>query len=189
MNELWKQERHFTNMRHSGVNFDNNIKKKYIELFSFIGNEWNEELKKWTTLNIGCGPLPLRFNSKVEFGLDPLIDSYKKMKYPEKYYRGMKLIKGFINDIDIENDSIDFAYCRKALEYVSEWEESLKEIHRVLKKGGYLVLIYHTVQYDGINLNLLERINMEEHLKSIGFSIMKFERYDDSLTKVLSIKR
>lgn len=189
MNELWKQERHFGHLRYARTDFDDLVKDKENELFGFIGNEWRKKIRNMITLNIGCGPIPLRFDSKKEIGLDPLIEQYMGMKYPKNHFRGIMLISGIAEDINLEDGYVDFVYCRKTIEYIKNWKFSLREMIRVLKKGGHLVLIYHNLQHDNTNLNLLEKVDMESHLKSIGFDILKHIVEDKIYVKIFARKK
>ena len=45
-----------------------------------------------------------------------------------------------LDNLPIENDSFDAVLCTQVLEHLQKPAESVKEMHRVLKKGGYLFL-------------------------------------------------
>jgi SAM-dependent methyltransferase len=45
------------------------------------------------------------------------------------------------SDLDFPDDSFDGAFVNEVLEHVADEQVSLREIHRVLRSGGYLVLI------------------------------------------------
>lgn len=86
-------------------------------------------------IDVGCGRKPYRslFNTKTYLGLD--------IENPGHSHEN--------EDIDVfydgkvfpfENDHFDNALCNQVLEHVFNPEEFLKEIHRVLKPGGKLLL-------------------------------------------------
>lgn len=187
MKELWKQERHFSNLLHSGINLDSLVAKKDAELYGLIGSEWKEVMNGMTVLNVGCGPIPLRFKSKREIGIDPLIEFYAGA-YPKKYLEGMEPIKGFASKIPLPDGHVDFVYCNNALEYMDDWEKSLAEMARVLKRGGHLALIYHSFQNDGINLCILRQVDMYRYLRSMGFDVLKHTVSSEEHVKIFARK-
>ncbi len=49
--------------------------------------------------------------------------------------------QGDLTAIPLKNESVDAALCLLSLSYVSEIEKTLSEIHRILKKGGRVVIV------------------------------------------------
>jgi len=185
---LNKLQNHWSSFLHRGVDLDAHRKNKLDEFKKFIDNEIpDKSLKKMITVNVGGGPIPTRFRSMKEILVDPLLPYFQKI-YPEKYLSGMTLLAEYIGNTSIKNNYAHLVYCKKTIEYIEEWKTSLKEMHRILKRYGYLILIYHAHQSDNTNLNILGDVDMKKHFESIGFNIIKFEKGEDSYTKILARK-
>ena len=143
--------------------------------------------KDMVTVNVGGGPIPLKFYSKEEILVDPLITNLK-LNFPEKYLKGVRTLNECIEETSIKSNHAHLIYCKKTIEYIEEWKKAISEMHRILKNKGYLVLIYHSSQGDNTNLNMLRNVDMKEHLESVGFTVLKFERESSSYTKILARK-
>ena len=144
-------------------------------------------LKDMVTVNVGGGPIPLRFYSKEEILVDPLITNLK-LNFPEKYLKGVRALNECIEETSIKSNHAHLVYCKKTIEYIEDWNTAISEMHRILKRKGYLVLIYHSNQSDNTNLNMLKNVDMKEHLESVGFSIIKFKKDSETYTKILARK-
>jgi len=74
-----------------------------------------------------------------------LVEKYKKKGYNIKgldaNYSSELVIKGDIKDIPFKDNEFDLVLCLDVLEHMnfSEHESAIKEIKRVVKKGGYIV--------------------------------------------------
>jgi SAM-dependent methyltransferase len=98
------------------------------------------------TLDVGCGRKPYEktfFSRATKYvGMDYLTD------------RSAPDIVGSATDIPLDKESFDTVVCTEVLEHVADPLKALREMHRVLKPGGYLVLstpMYwprHEVPYD-----------------------------------------
>ena len=105
-----------------------------------------EAYVKGVTLDVGCGHKPYEktFFSGAEkyIGMDYLTDRSK----PD--------VVGSATDIPLGDASFDTVVCTEVLEHVPDPLKALREMYRVLKPGGYLVLttpMYwprHEVPYD-----------------------------------------
>ena len=56
--------------------------------------------------------------------------------------KGVKLIQMDASDMKFENNSFDFVFSFDTFEHFSNPEQVFKEVIRVLKKGGYLYLLF-----------------------------------------------
>ncbi len=92
-------------------------------------------------LDIGCGPrgsLEWADNTKERIGLDPLSNQYKKL---HTHKQKMKYLNAFSENIPYPNEYFDIVTSFNSLDHVDNLELSIKEIKRVLKKGGTFLLI------------------------------------------------
>jgi SAM-dependent methyltransferase len=85
-------------------------------------------------LDVGCGKMPYRelFNVDKYIGLEIDTPRSRLTSQANFFYRG--------NDFPFDNDSFDSILCNQTLEHVFNPDVFLKEIYRVLKPGGQLLL-------------------------------------------------
>jgi len=90
-------------------------------------------------LDVGCGQKPYEnfFSDSISeyIGID-LPQSVSANKLPKRADIYYDINKG----LPFESDSFDTVLCTEVLEHVQEPSYLIKEINRVLKKGGYLIL-------------------------------------------------
>ncbi|MCL0073612.1 class I SAM-dependent methyltransferase [Dehalococcoidia bacterium] len=94
---------------------------------------------EWKILDIGCGPDGIISHIPVgqRFGLDPLMDFYlSNFELPPDIEWGT----GNLEDIPFDSDYFDAVITTNTLDHSLEPAKGLKEIHRVLKPGGFLIL-------------------------------------------------
>lgn len=94
-------------------------------------------------VDIGCGEgitlekLVQSHPDKQIIGIDSeteIIDICQKHGLPVQY--------GMVSNLPFEADSIDCVLFFEVIEHVNDPDKALKEIHRVLKPGGRLILIF-----------------------------------------------
>ena len=99
-----------------------------------------------TLLDIGCGPIPyaLGFIDCHIFGVDPLITAYRKIGYPlDSYSNRIRYVEGNAERIPFEDKSFDAIISVNALDHVDDFSMAAREILRVLKPDGNLLVELH----------------------------------------------
>ena len=95
-----------------------------------------------TIVDIGCGTglsteVCTLFADEV-IGVEPSIDMLNKARTKEN--TKMRFIQGYGNKTGLEDESVDIVICSQAFHWM-EPESTLKEIYRILKKGGIFAAI------------------------------------------------
>lgn len=100
-----------------------------------------EDYRGHRILDVGCGPrgsLEWATMAAEAVGVDPLADRYRvlqtrkqRMRYVNAYAEVMPFADGYFDD----------AFCFNALDHTADFRAALKEIGRVLRPGGRLLLI------------------------------------------------
>ena len=92
-------------------------------------------------LDIGCGPrgsLEWANNTCERIGLDTLADKYVKL---EGKHHQMTYKNAPAESIPYPDNYFDVISSFNSLDHVDDLQQSIREIKRVLKKGGYFLLI------------------------------------------------
>jgi len=120
-------------------------------------------------IDIGSGNMPYRG------AIEPHITRYDSLDlYPRP---GGVSIVGDVQKMDMVNDnSYDSAICLEVLEHVPQPNEAIREIHRILRPGGVLILSaphlsrIHDSPHDYYRFT---RFGLQYLLTSAGFDIMQ----------------
>lgn len=127
-------------------NFNMNLEKiKYIDIGCGSGNKTNKFAQE------------LNLNYKNVYGADiSTWGPYNQKKYSHKF----NFVQISNDKIDINDNSVDFASCILMLHHVKNLETLLKEIKRILKPGGILLVIEHNNfdDYDNLVLDILHML-------------------------------
>ena len=174
--------------------------------------EWNEEnleriLKfcsdkiQGRVLDVGCGDgfltaqILQRFNLKNVYGLDissKAVD-LARLKHPE-----IKFQQGALNHIPEETNSIDSVTMIEVIEHLVDIEGTLKELFRVMKPGGILLItttdfnllkqiiiaIFFFEKYfypTNPHIRFFKKSTLADILSKNGFSIIKYAWNGDYL--------
>ena len=158
--------------------------------------EWNEEnleriLKfcsdkiQGRVLDVGCGDgfftakILQRFNLKNVYGLDissKAVD-LARLKHPE-----IKFQQGALNHIPEETNSIDSVTMIEVIEHLVDIEGTLKELFRVMKPGG--ILLITTTDFNLLKQVIIAMFFFEKYFYPTNPHIRFFKR--STLTDVLS---
>ncbi|OGQ96075.1 MAG: hypothetical protein A2521_13280 [Deltaproteobacteria bacterium RIFOXYD12_FULL_57_12] len=89
--------------------------------------------------DLGCGiSSVLHYLEGDRHGIDPLAEEYKTIY---AYPGSMKIQKGSGEETPFVDDFFDVVFCTNVLDHVSDPLKTVTEIHRVLKKSGFFVLV------------------------------------------------
>lgn len=157
-------------------------KRKLIERIS-------EKYFRGDFLDLGCGVMPYKniIQDKVEkyIGMDIENATYQKNTSPDVFWDG--------KTIPSNTCSYDNAMLVEVLEHVPEPDRVLKELHRVLKPKGYLLITIpflwplHDVPYDEYRYT---PFSLKRKCIEAGFEIVEIESFggwNSSLATILSL--
>lgn len=92
-------------------------------------------------LDLGCGDgqwslaLAKKAGVKQIYGIEIIDEQIKKAK------KNIKVIKSDLNaDFPFEDNSFDLIHANQVIEHIADLDHFVKEIYRVLRKGGYAII-------------------------------------------------
>jgi SAM-dependent methyltransferase len=94
-------------------------------------------------LEVGCGPMGTIYFAPglLRIGIDPLARSYvQSLDFP---LRGVHLVQSVGEAMPFRDGLFDVVICANVLDHVDQPEPTLREIRRVLKPDGVLILVMH----------------------------------------------
>lgn len=151
-------------------------------------------------LEIGCSPFALIHGitaSRFKVGIDPCAASDKF----KAFYRDNAVchIAGMAEYLPFKDGSYDVVICINTLDHFLDPEAALKEIFRVLKKEGQILLVTHTLSLYRKVIPVLAHIDQHSYhftnddvrslVKMSGLEIRYANAQRISLTTVLSLFR
>lgn len=95
-------------------------------------------------LDLGCGTgdflekLQKKYKKAVGIDISPEMIKIARKKYP---HLSKNLVRSAAEKLHFKNNSLDAVFIKGALHHFQDPEQSLKEIQRVLKKNGWLILL------------------------------------------------
>ncbi|MBR9817208.1 MAG: methyltransferase domain-containing protein [Rhodospirillales bacterium] len=145
-------------------------------------HEWAEG-QKGDLLELGCGPGKyVAMFSSLGFqvtGVDPI--SFPTWKALEQQTPSKLISNVYAEDLPFPNSSFDHVACLGALLYFEDPRGALRELHRVLKPGGKLILrtvnksnLYTSLtgeKLDPASKNLYSMSELESLVSGAGFCI------------------
>jgi ubiquinone/menaquinone biosynthesis C-methylase UbiE len=124
----------------------NNPDSRHTKLFTSEFS-YSVALPGSMVLDVGCGTCDtaIKLVSKkckiIGLDLSSKMLSIASKKIPEEYKNRIFLIQSNAEDLPFHNDQFDYIISEFALDYISNPSKAIKEMTRVLKKGGRLLLI------------------------------------------------
>jgi SAM-dependent methyltransferase len=131
------------------------------------------DLKDQSVLCLGCGSGEecqklLELGAKKVIGIDSSKGLVEQAKYafPDVEFHVMDMAK-----LNFKDATFDFVYSSLVLHYAKDWQPTLQQIHRVLKKNGtFLFSTHHPVKWGA------EKIRDKNTVKSL----LGYTKHDDS---------
>lgn len=155
--------------------------------------------KNHTLLDIGAGsgfftiPMAESTTNKV-YAMDPDFRMLKVIeeKAKEKGITNIELIQDYLENLNIKNESIDFAMASLILHEVSSLSNALSKIYEVLKPGGHLLCLEYEkddLVVEGPPMSIrISSEKLEKTLTLIGFKLVKKTKINDAIYTMIAVK-
>lgn len=167
-------------------------------------NKGHSELTDWalgfvlirrsdTVLDVGCGGgktvsklCKAVGNGKV-FGVDYsdlCVDKSRKLNSKEILCGKVRILRASVSDLPFENDSLDLVTAVETYYFWQDKQNDLKEILRILKPGGKILLVFEMLKTDDdpfkwekvenlLKINAVSENEISQALKSAGYTNIK----------------
>jgi len=138
-----------------------------------------QSVENGTWVDVGCGPYPVLLHAPASVNsvmIDPLMKHYFHHNLvPAREERHNQLfLEGFIEDLPLVDQSADVVMCLNALDHVEDPWLGLRELVRILKVGGYLILEVDVGgQTDFMHPHSFEAEELERRAAELGLTSMK----------------
>ena len=167
--------------------------------FNFKKHELNQ---KGIMLDVGCGEGRHIFGIMQDYplmkciGLDMDKESLEKAEEGYEYFKsiseaGAQFLKGSAYSLPFPDESIDLIVCSEVLEHLHEYNDAVKEIHRVLKPGGKFYasvpatwpekicwkLSEEYQNQPGGHLRIFSQSGLISEIKESGFKFLSSEKF------------
>lgn len=153
MNKLGMSDKEWNSLKDTFIGMIPNYDRINSKISFGLDDKWRrmiaaESIGKDSVLEIGSGPgtLAVKLKSNKIYCLDPIPEMHeaavKKIKKIKKQdLERYKFILGFAESIPLKDDFFDVVFCAFSFRDFFDKRKSLKEIYRVLKPGGKLVIL------------------------------------------------
>lgn len=197
----------------NNIHHCNEPDKKFLNKITFLDSRQREQLippedlisqmpikKNHTLLDVGAGtgfftiPMAENTSNKV-YAMDPdeRMLGVIENKAAEKGLINIELIQDYIENLNIQHNSVDFVMASLILHEVSSLTKALSNIFEVIKTGGHLLCLEYEKDdliIEGPPMSI--RIGSEELEKVLtltGFEIVKKTKINESIYTVLAVKK
>jgi SAM-dependent methyltransferase len=112
----------------------------YEPLYTTVYDLTRDDYTDKAVIDIGCGPrgsLEWATMAAERVGLDPLADQYLKLGASK---HAMKYVTAPSENIPFPDGYFDIVTCLNALDHVDKISETIAEIKRVTRKGGFFLV-------------------------------------------------
>lgn len=194
------------------MNTNTHLEQKFLNKLAFLDSKQRENLippevligqmpieKNHTLLDVGAGSgfftIPMaESTSNTVYAMDPDLRmlSVIETKAKEKSLTNIKLIHDYIENLSIQNNSVDFVMASLILHEVSSLSTALTNIFKALKTGGHLLCLEYEKDdliIEGPPMSIrIKSVDLENILLTIGFDIVKMAKINDAIYTVLAVK-
>jgi ubiquinone/menaquinone biosynthesis C-methylase UbiE len=151
--------------------------RKYPELYTAIADIVTKQLKKKNPviIDVGMGPglladaISQKVSGAVILGIDPM-DQMVHMA-AEKSQGRFSVIQGVSEKLPLHDESIDVVLSRFSLPYWTDPQQSFKEMFRVLRPQGFVILDVLNKQYSKVKLAL---IKIRMYLRGAAGTVVRY---------------
>jgi SAM-dependent methyltransferase len=153
------------------------------EIVSFIENATRQMSPGRSILDVGCGSRAYErlFTGHQYTGID-VAESGRESKKPDLFFDG--------KNIPLSNSTVDMVLSTEVFEHVEDLDHLIKDIHRVLKPQGSLLVTVpfmwgeHEMPYD---FRRFTSVGLRDYLKRNGFEIVSQEQGTVGLAAFLNL--
>jgi SAM-dependent methyltransferase len=143
LHELRKEKKYYGSCIQSDVEYAARVHS--LNFANFHAELLAPYMANSIVLDLGCGQLPyIEFfpDMKIKefYGVDLSLESLKIARRNFKGVFPLILVRYGVKNIPFRDASVDMVVSSEVLEHLDDPAEYLKEIHRVMKDGGYLSL-------------------------------------------------
>lgn len=137
----------------NSINYFNNIAESWNEIrVGYFKDEVKNKALELVDINnkivvdLDCGTgfisLEASKNSELVFALDISVNMLKELygEAKRQNYNNVYPIKGGMEDIPLFDESVDVVFTNMALHHVDDPAKAIKEMNRILKQGGKVVV-------------------------------------------------
>ena len=110
------------------------IRKTIFETMEMYRRKINPDNKQWKVLEIGIDGDPMPGGNYRNFGIG---NDYKTLDKLESLHPD---ILADICDTKLPSEEWDLIICSQVIEHVFDFRKAIEECHRLLKKGGFLII-------------------------------------------------
>lgn len=200
-------------MNHMHHHNHNQLDQNFLTKFTFLDSRQRERLiqpeilisqmpiqNNHTLLDVGAGsgfftiPMAERTTNKV-YAMDPdkRMLSVIEDKAKEKGLNNIEPIQEYIENLSLQNGSIDFVMASLILHEVKSLTIAVTKIFDVLTAGGHLLCLEYEKDdliIEGPPMSIrISSEELEKTLLTIGFDIVKKTKVNDAIYTVLAVKR
>ncbi len=158
----------------NGRNYENGADEiAVLRLLSIIAKD--KSIAHLNFIDMGCGPgrmvhLYEKLWKEITL-LDSSIDQLKEAQEKIKDKKKSKIVLANVQKTTLQDEHYDATLCLRVFHYISNPEEVFKEMNRILKPGGYLIL------------EIPNKLNFKNRIRSIFVKRQKDAASDNQIIK------